>query len=530
MGRNFFMKNILFFCVILFSNFIWAQVSINGNSSVEVGNDYSYSVNFNVNSDRPSDFIDTQTPANSKYVTKYKITTWYVVANSSNINNTNSSTYSSTAGAFNSYSINTPQNINLSIKWPDNSNSTSAIINVYVYVNYYYGNGDYAGNRIHQTNLNVNINRIFTPTISSSPFLKCCTAPVTISASDYGAANVFNWSVSGGTFSGSGANITVIPNISSSSITAFCTVSRSQVPSNYTRNNSRTFFKADRSATYTVSAPPVITNTGSDYLCKGTGRVFSIAQQCGLQSVTWSAPNCSISGQGTINAIITPNSNVANASTINISATVFYAGGCSAQTQETTFTIFGSGTTTVPLGQVIANPSPSNVPLQNISEWNLSLRMQKGTSGNFGNGIFVINPPVLQVSAQGRTETVQVCYLNVCNGNQSCDNFQVWIPGITNWIPQITEEPNENQSSLSAKLLSVYPNPNNGIFNIELKNSCTGTYQIFDKTGSILIQEGEIVNQKQFQIELSNNLEIGMYILKIKTENEFYTEKIILTK
>lgn len=138
------------------------------------------------------------------------------------------------------------------------------------------------------------------------------------------------------------------PEAGSGSVVANCIVSRSSGLSTYRRSSSRTISRAARSAAYTVSAPPVITYTGVDYLCKGSGRVFNIAPQCGLQSVTWSAANCTITGQGTINATITPNSTVANGSTIDISAVVSYIGGCSALTQVTPFTVFDGGNTTIP--------------------------------------------------------------------------------------------------------------------------------------------------------------------------------------
>lgn len=518
------MKKILFLCFsVLFTNFIYSQVTVNAPSSVEVG------VNNN--------FGFTFLPKSSEYPsgsTSYKLTSWFINDGSSNMNNSGFGSYSNNSQSLTFYSISGSQIVNFPIKWEDTSNSLTSSISIKANVDYFIVNADGNtvpnGSRIHSSIHTVNINRIFPPTISSPTILSCCNNPVTFSASNFGTANVFNWTISGGTYTGSGSSITVTPVAGNGSVVASCVVSRSSGLSTYTRSSSRTVSRTARTATYSVSNPPVFTYTGSDYLCKGTGRVFSIAPQCGLQSVTWSAPNCTITGQGTINATITPNSTVANGSILDISASVSYDGGCNTQTQVTPFTVFDGGNTTPPLGTVSISANPPNVPLQNTSEWLTSFRMQKGTSINYGNGIFVLNPSVLQVESYGRTATVEVCYLNVCSGNQSCANFQVWVPGIANWNPYrmaLTLDVNKIEPQ---KVNTVYPNPTNGLLTIVFDKSISGTYQIFDLTGRLIVQEGKINNQTELQLELSQKLISGTYILKVNTESNSFTDKIILNR
>lgn len=101
--------------------------------------------------------------------------------------------------------------------------------------------------------------------------------------------------------------------------------------------------------------------------------------------------------------------------------------------------------------------------------------MEKGTSINYGNGIFVLNPSVLQVEPYGRTATVEVCYLNICSGNQSCANFQVWVPGIANWNSYrmaLTLDVNKIEPQ---KVNTVYPNPTNGLMTIAFEKNISGT-------------------------------------------------------
>jgi hypothetical protein len=457
------------------------------------------------------------------------------------MNNSGSPYYNDNSMSNTTISMGAVSNVFIPIKWEDNSNSTTDVI--YITVNVQYreiSSGNWTSTEVYKYSAtkngayylgyDVNINRIFTPTINSPMILSCCNLPVTFSATNFGTANVFNWSISGGTYTGSGSSITVTPAAANGSVIANCIVSRSSGLSIYTRSSSNTVSRTARTATYTVSNPPVFTYTGSDYLCKRSGRVFSIAPQCGLETVTWSAPNCTIAGQGTTTATITPNSSVANGSIINIFATVSYVGGCSTLTQVIPFTVFDDGNTTPPLGTVSVSSNPPNVHIQNTSEWLTSFTMQKGTSSNYNNGIFVLNPSVLQVESYGRTATVEVCYLNVCGGNQSCANFQVWVPGIAPWNPYKMENGKEKNKIESQKLNTVFPNPTSGLITIAFEKNVSGTYQIVDMTGRLIVQEGKINNQTELQIELSQKLKSGIYILKVNTESNSFTEKIILNR
>lgn len=524
------MKKIIFLCFsVVFTNFIWAQtVSVIAPTNVEVGLNNNFQFRF--------------FPITSGLYSGYQVSSWQISSGISNMNNSGSPYYNDNSMSNTTMSMGSGSNVFIPIKWEDNSNSTTDLIYITVNVRYReISSGNWTSTEVfkYSTTKNgayylgydVNINRIFPPTISLPTILSCCNNPVTFSASNFGTANVFNWTISGGTYTGSGSSITVTPVAGNGSVIANCIVSRSSGLSTYTRSSSRTVSRTARTASYTVSNPPVITYTGSDYLCKGSGRMFSIAQQCGLQSVAWSAPNCTINGQGTINATITPNSTVANGSTIDISAVVSYVGSCSALTQVTTFTVFDGGNTTIPpAGTVSISANPANVPLQNTSEWLTSFRMEKGTSHNYSNGIFVLNPTVLQVESYGRTATVQVCYVNVCNGNQICANFQVWVPGIANWNPYRRANPKGDNKIEPQKLNTVYPNPTNGLMTIAFEKNISGTYQIVDLTGRLIVQEGKMNNQNELLIELSQKLKSGIYILKVNSDNNSFTEKIILNR
>ncbi|MCD4791715.1 MAG: T9SS type A sorting domain-containing protein [Bacteroidales bacterium] len=72
--------------------------------------------------------------------------------------------------------------------------------------------------------------------------------------------------------------------------------------------------------------------------------------------------------------------------------------------------------------------------------------------------------------------------------------------------------------------ISIYPNPTNGIINIETGNNNIQNIKISDITGKTLIKKSDI--QQNEAIDLSE-IESGIYIISIQTDKEIFTTKII---
>ncbi len=72
--------------------------------------------------------------------------------------------------------------------------------------------------------------------------------------------------------------------------------------------------------------------------------------------------------------------------------------------------------------------------------------------------------------------------------------------------------------------ISIYPNPTNGIINIETGNNNIQNIKISDITGKTLIKKSDI--QQNEAIDLSE-LESGIYIISIQTDKNIFTTKII---
>jgi hypothetical protein len=526
------MKKIIFLSFsLLFTNFILAQQDINVNapSSVEVGLNSNFGFIF-----RPITKIpvssDTQNP-----VTYYRITSWLISAPSANFNNSGTNYYNDNSQSLTNVALGSPSNLNFPIRWDDNSNLLTDGIHIIVNVTYYLKNGGQPNNanQYYSLDYTVNINRIFTPTINSPVILSCCTTPVTFSASGYGTANVFNWSIGGGTYTGSGSSITVTPNSANGAVSATCVVSRSSGSSSYTRIYSTTINRTARTASFT---PSYSTNPPYNYICKGSiGLQMNMPTQCGISSINWVAQNCTISGQNTLTPTITPTSAIATGASINVYAEVSFIGGCIATTPSISFKILDSTTAPTPQGYFTVTASSGSICTAEI--FDLSFVSTDG----FNNGITTVSPVFLWGPGDelhyrnGRPTTVTVRNINLCTGLSSSKTFSVYpsAPCISTAKlaskAKIVTSIKVESTEILATSLVITPNPTKGNITAMLLDNYSGNYQIFDING-VLVQQAKFDNQTELQIEMSQNLKSGVYVLKVITDTNIFTGKIILNK
>ena len=68
-------------------------------------------------------------------------------------------------------------------------------------------------------------------------------------------------------------------------------------------------------------------------------------------------------------------------------------------------------------------------------------------------------------------------------------------------------------SKSTTGLFTVYPNPSNGIFKVELQNEQKATMEVFDLTGK-MIKTVQITNNDKYSLDLSGYAK-GMYLIKM---------------
>ncbi len=81
--------------------------------------------------------------------------------------------------------------------------------------------------------------------------------------------------------------------------------------------------------------------------------------------------------------------------------------------------------------------------------------------------------------------------------------------------------------SFETNQIAVFPNPSRGIFNITFGNLYPNKIEIYDISGKLILQKNNLdVNNNQTNIDLSNASN-GVYFVKIATENNTITKRII---
>lgn len=126
------------------------------------------------------------------------------------------------------------------------------------------------------------------------------------------------------------------------------------------------------------------------------------------------------------------------------------------------------------------------------------------------------------ISVSCGTTTATYCYVaNIFKSTQN--NAMITL----NVKASVTAGIKANSNLLSN--ISIYPNPNNGEFNLDLSliDAKTITVSIYDIIGQLVSQQtADAVNKKMNASQLQN----GTYFIKINADNKTTTQKIIINK
>jgi len=85
---------------------------------------------------------------------------------------------------------------------------------------------------------------------------------------------------------------------------------------------------------------------------------------------------------------------------------------------------------------------------------------------------------------------------------------------------------NETEKDTNKEIATVFPNPNNGIFNLLFDSLQNASIEITDLVG-FSVYNTLLKDQDNLEINLQNHPK-GIYVLKIVVENKLYTKKIII--
>jgi hypothetical protein len=519
------MKKILCLCFsVLFTNFLMAQGGItnviNSPLDVEVGIANTFTFKFTPNP--PITIPPTLT-------TQYFLNYWTITASISgnvingNINGQTNDTYLYNQSANTSVGASSPSFLTASITFGDQASRFSSITAIAT-GQFKDKDGVPTGTIGSPVVYAVRVHKIKAPVILPETILDCSNENVQICASDYDDADFFTWSITGGTIvSGQGSScITVSPN-TNGNVTTTCLVKRSTGLSNYTATSTKIITRAARTLSF-------VTNPVQDYICKGSGLVFQYANQSGLTNVTWNAPNCTVSAESIINGIkqvtIYPNSSATIGSSLTVNAVANFTGGCTASSPSKSFKILDSTIAPTPTGYFNVTLPENESDICTATTFNLNFVATNG----FNNGITTFSPVFLWGPGDeihykgGKSTTVTVYNKNLCTGLSTSKTFAVYPPAPCASVAKLASIVTPTTT------FAIAPNPTNGYIAVSLPERLSGNYQIFDQTNSKLIQESKFDNQIELQINLSQKLKAGIYILKVITDTSIFKEKIILNR
>ena len=149
-------------------------------------------------------------------------------------------------------------------------------------------------------------------------------------------------------------------------------------------------------------------------------------------------------------------------------------------------------------------------------------------SGNYGIGLYNTNMLGRTVWQHGGTiwggynssmvyDTATGIIICVLINQIPAQAFQVSIQLLSNLI---NNPVGLNESTITEKLITVYPNPTNGIVNIKIPNQTIQNIKVYNLQGQITKETTEC------QLDLSNYL-TGMYFIQAQTNQGFYSYKLI---
>ncbi|MDB5257627.1 MAG: hypothetical protein JWM14_2322 [Chitinophagaceae bacterium] len=87
-------------------------------------------------------------------------------------------------------------------------------------------------------------------------------------------------------------------------------------------------------------------------------------------------------------------------------------------------------------------------------------------------------------------------------------------------MPAATQQP-------TSKLLSVYPNPGKGIFNVSVNKAVSGTWEVLNASGNTVLSVTQTAATEHAVIDISKEAK-GLYILQFVNDEGVWREKIIL--
>jgi hypothetical protein len=186
-------------------------------------------------------------------------------------------------------------------------------------------------------------------------------------------------------------------------------------------------------------------------------------------------------------------------------------------TTNTTYTAMGTNTTTGCMGQAAQTVTVNALPTVSVSS-SASLICTGQTASLTASGATTYSwNTSATTSVIAVSPTVSTSYTVTGTDANTCSNSVVITQSVSNCT-------GINANTISQNGLLVYPNPNTGLFTIELNNGSVKTIQVMDLTGRIVLANTTSNDKIDFNISTLSN---GVYYVKVQSNNSVEVIKIV---
>lgn len=513
--------NFLFICFCLY-NFCNAQgtITISGNTSVEVGVPSSYSFKF--------------TPIFPQNANAFQIKKWTIRTQDNHLSQAVEGSINGVASSnlleLNGTNLNSTIS-NIPIKWGDGTDFIFDIITASVNVRYFNSS---TGQDIQNTNqspmatLQVNVQRINTPTISGPSSIANCMTTLQTHSANNSNGDVFSWSVTGATIaagtSSTNQSVVVLPTLTGN-YTLSCEVRRSAAVTAYVRTGTKTVTRLAPTTTATIN--------GNAKLCSGSNTYTVTSLPAGQSISSWSISNPAIASLTTSGSTAT----LTKISKGTVTLTVTILNSCGQPIPKTK--TINVGSPTIPSTATVNGPT--NVGTNQTYTYSLS---QAATNGATSYTWSIDAPPADDsglplcswqiLSGQGTQSAlirsgctpglavVRVVATSSC-GSSNMKYTYVTIDDPCPTIMRLSQNPIHG-GGFTAQITEEYPCPT-GSGKLEQLSYAENEIRIFDISGT------QVYNDHQYSNELTIDgltLKNGIYFLQVITNTgKVITEKLI---
>lgn len=302
-------------------------------------------------------------------------------------------------------------------------------------------------------------------------------------------------------------NVNALPNVTVNS----STVCFGQASATLIASGANTYSWSNAATTSSISVSPL---TNTTYTVTGTG-TNSCVQSATASVVVNASPIVSVNN-ATICSGQTATLTASGAATYSWSNAAATASIAVAPTTNTTYVVTGTGTNSCAktvTANVSVNASPS---ISVVSSASLICVGQSASLTPSGASTYTITGGSLVISPTVTTSyTVNGTAANGCQGSNTITQNVSACTGINNLA--------SNSQNLS---LLVYPNPSNGMLNVELEmiNGASTKVTIINTLGQIILNENVSTQHSSFNI---SNFPTGIYTLKAEGNGVTKTVKLI---